>query len=63
MPVAVPLSASSGIHGTRTGGVSRDKVRATDADLLTSRSVYPGNWRVIKDYLKYDEVPGVTNCH
>ena len=39
------------------------KVRAADADLLPSRSLYhQDTGELIKDYLKYDEVPGVTNC-
>ena len=45
------------------GGYPSVKVRAADADLLPSRSLYhQDTGELIKDYLKYDEVPGVTNC-
>ena len=39
------------------------KVRAADAQLLPKRSIYhQDSGEMIKDFLKYDEVPGVTNC-
>lgn len=39
------------------------KVRAAAADLLPERSLYHQETQsMVKDYLKYDEVPGVTNC-
>ena len=54
----LPASTESG-----PTGYPAVKVRAADADLLTARSVYhQETGELIKDYLKYDEVPGVTNC-
>lgn len=39
------------------------KVRSADADLLPARSLYhQETGELIKDFLKYDEVPGITNC-
>lgn len=64
MPVAIPAERLLPVS-TEPGpaGYPAVKVRAADADLLTSRSVYhQETGELIKDYLKYDEVPGVTNC-
>jgi quercetin dioxygenase-like cupin family protein len=64
MPVAIPAERLLPVS-TEPGpaGYPAVKVRAADAGLLNSRSVYhQETGELIKDYLKYDEVPGVTNC-
>lgn len=54
----LPVSVEPG-----PAGYPAVKVRAADANLLPSRSLYhQETGELIRDYLKYDEVPGVTNC-
>lgn len=39
------------------------KVRAAAADLLPTRSLYHQETQsLVRDFLTYDEIPGVTNC-
>ena len=39
------------------------KVRAAAADLLPARSLYHQETQsLVRDFLTYDEIPGVTNC-
>jgi quercetin dioxygenase-like cupin family protein len=65
MPLDIPaerlLPAST--EPAPEGGYPSVKVRAADAQLLPKRSIYhQDSGEMIKDFLKYDEVPGVTNC-
>ena len=54
----MPASVDSG-----PAGYPPVKVRAAAADLLPARSLYHQETQsLVRDFLTYDEIPGVTNC-